>query len=96
MISKSEAQEIAQAAADAALVKLFLQLDLDVNDPKEVRRLRENLNFLEAQRDGSEKIKASIKKSVVYVVSTALVGMMYLGWDIFKAGLIQLLGKGGP
>ena len=99
MITKEEMHEVAQQAADAALQKLFLSLDLDVNDTKEVRRFREDLNFLKNQRDGSEKMKAGLKKSSIYIGTTVIAGMFYFGWDIIKSGfrdvLLAFLGRGG-
>jgi hypothetical protein len=82
-----EVSAIAESAADRAIHTLFLKLDIDAKDHQALVKFRRNLEFLNDQREGSEKLKETAKKSVLYVIGVALMGMMYISWDVVKAGV---------
>jgi hypothetical protein len=85
--TKAEVEAIAEDAADRALAALFEKLDIDVTNKESMRRFRDNLTFLDDQRQGSIALKQNIKKSMLYVSGTALLGLMYFMWDALKEGL---------
>lgn len=82
-----EVSAIAESAADRAIHTLFLKLDIDAKDHTALVKFRRNLEFLNDQREGSEKLKETAKKSVLYVIGVALMGIAYLSWDVVKAGV---------
>lgn len=96
--SKVEIAEIAQDAATRALASFFDVLDIDLSDKGNVRKLRENLAFLNEQREGAEKLKGVVKKSAYAIMGSAFLGGVYWAWDIFKDGLSLFIRAktGGP
>lgn len=90
-----EVAAIAESAADRAIHTLFLKLDIDAKDHQSLVRFRRNLEFLDNQREGSEKMKENAKKGVLYVIGVALMGGVYLSWDVVKAG-VRAVFLGGP
>lgn len=90
-----EVAAIAESAADRAIHTLFLKLDIDAKDHKALVKFRRNLEFLNDQREGSEKMKENAKKGVLYVIGVALMGGVYLWWDIMRAGVKSVF-FGGP
>jgi hypothetical protein len=87
VFTKAEVEAIAVTAAEHALASLFEKLDIDVNSKESMRKFRDNLTFLDDQRAGSIALKQNIKKSMLYVSGTALLGLMYFLWDALKDGL---------
>lgn len=90
VFTKAEVEAIAESAADRAIHNLLMKLDIDATKPDQIIRFRENLNFLDEQRQGSIILKQHMKKGALYLAGTAALGMTYLMWDIFKSGLIQM------
>ena len=91
VFTKTEVAAIAEDAADRAIHNLLLKLDINAKEPKEIIRFRENLKFLDEQREGSEVLKQHVKKGAIYLAGTALLGLIYLMWDVFKVGLLQMV-----
>ena len=87
VFTKGDVAAIAEDAAERALAALFEKLDIDVNDKESMRKFRDNLSFLDDQRMGSIALKQNIKKSMLYVSGTAMLGMLYFLWDALKDGL---------
>lgn len=87
VFTKGDVAAIAEDAAERALAALFEKLDIDVNDKESMRKFRDNLSFLDDQRMGSIALKQNIKKSMLYVSGTAILGMLYFLWDALKDGL---------
>lgn len=87
VFTKAEVEAIAENAADRALAALFEKLDIDVTNKESMRKFRDNLTFLDDQRQGSIALKQNIKKSMLYVSGTAILGMLYFLWDALKDGL---------
>lgn len=88
-----QVEAIAEAAAKRALNSFFNSLDVDVKDSDSVRELRNDLNFLHEQRKGSIMVKATLKRSAVYLLYSAVVGAGYFAWDIFRDGLLAAIHK---
>lgn len=94
MITKQEAQDIAESAAERAVHKLFLSLDVNVTDLGEIRRFRDDLKYLQEQRRGSEDLKKAIKRGTLGIVLTVVIpSMIFTLWSIFKEGLPLWLGR---
>lgn len=91
VFTKGDVAAIAEDAAERALAALFEKLDIDVNDKESMRKFRDNLSFLDDQRMGSIALKQNIKKSMLYVSGTAMLGMLYFLWDALKDGLLMWL-----
>lgn len=91
VFTKAEVEAIAQTAADRAIASLFDKLDIDVSKKDALINLRENLIFLDDQRQGSMVLKQHVKKSAVYLAGTAALGIVYLSWDALKIGFITML-----
>lgn len=90
VFTKSEVAAIAESAADRAIHNLLMKLDIDATKPDQIIRFRENLNFLDEQRQGAIILKQHVKKGAIYLAGTAFLGMVYLMWDVFKVGLAQM------
>lgn len=88
--TEAEVSKIAESAADRAIHNLLMKLDIDATKPEQIIRFRENLNFLDEQREGSVILKQHVKKGAFYLAGTALLGMAYVFWDVFKVGLAQV------
>lgn len=86
VFTEQDVAKIAESAADRAIHNLLMKLDIDATKPEQIKRFRENLNFLDDQRRGSEELKETLKKGSFYVVGVFLMGMLYVGWDALKVG----------
>lgn len=90
VFTKSEVAAIAENAADRAIHNLLMKLDIDAAKPEQIIRFRENLNFLDEQRQGQIILKQHMKKGALYLAGTAALGLVYLMWDVFKVGLVTM------
>lgn len=95
MFTREEMQDIAEKAAEKAAEKtvnrLFSNLDINMEDHEDVRSFRDNQRFITAQRKGQEQWKASVQENKVILMFGALVGVLYLSWDIIVAGVKAVL-----
>jgi hypothetical protein len=89
----AEVEEIAEAAARRALHNFFNSLDVQSDDTQAVKRLRDNLNYLNEQREGTLVLKATLKRSAVYILYSAAVGVVYFMWDVVKDVVVTALHK---
>lgn len=87
VLTPERAEEIAERAVEKALARFFILLDIDVTQHEHVRNLRTNLEYIQAQREGSERIKDGIRKALWPILGTAVAGAIWWAWDVFKAGL---------
>lgn len=85
-ISQERAEEIAERAVDKALARFFILLDIDVTQHEHIRNLRENLEYIQAQRLGSERLKDGLRKAALPVITTALAAGTWWLWDVIRAG----------
>ncbi len=86
-ITREQAAEIAEEAAELAVNKVFLRMgiDLETGDGKEqLARTRTNLEFLEKLRISKENItKQAVAAAVIIVVS----GLLAIFWNaLFGTG----------
>jgi hypothetical protein len=86
-----DVSQIAETAANKAVSVLFEKLDIDVSDKESMRRFRDNLTFLDDQRQGSLLLKSHLKKSAIYLSGMAGLGLLYFLWDALKSGLLLWL-----
>jgi hypothetical protein len=93
-----EVSDIAEQAAERAIANLMSRIDIDVDDKKAMIRFRENLKFVDEQREGQLLMKQAMKKGVLYLIGVALMGIMYLSWDVVKTGMKTMFMSwlGGP
>jgi hypothetical protein len=93
IVTRAELEDIAEKAAQKAMTHFFMFLDVDVGDKDSIRRLRDDLTFLSNQREGSIMMKQTVKKSALYLMSAAIIGLTYFLWDVFKDGFLLWLNK---
>ncbi len=91
VFTEQEVARIAESAAERAIASLLAKLDVDSSKSKEIIRLRDDLNFLKDQREGSELLKQSAKKGALYLMGLAFMGGVWLSWDAFKLGLLSMI-----
>lgn len=82
-----EVSDIAEQAAERAIANLMSRIDIDVDDKQAMIRFRENLKFVDEQREGQIVMKQALKKGVLYLIGVALMGIAYLSWDVVKTGV---------
>lgn len=74
LLNHSEIVEIAQIAAEAAVAKVLLNLDVDITDRDAVMNFRENSRHTTRQRKGIEALGTNVFRATVTVlVGAALV-----------------------
>jgi hypothetical protein len=81
-MTRAEMEEIAEEAAAKALTQLFLTLGIDVNDPKDVKALQEDLRYSRSLRESSAAVKQHALKTAIGVVVSGFLG--WLGLIIWK------------
>lgn len=93
-----EVSDIAEQAAERAIANLMSRIDIDVEDKQAMIRFRENLKFVDEQREGQILMKQALKKGVLYLIGVALMGIAYLSWDVVKTGIKTTIMSwlGGP
>ncbi len=89
--TKEQVETIATEAATKALGRLLTSLDVDHDDPECIRRLRDNLNYLDAKKTGEEDLKATIKRGSLYGMGVAIMGILYLIKDILYDGFMSVV-----
>lgn len=92
-LSQDEAKTIAEEAASKVLLQFFSYFDIDAADKKSLQSFREDLEYLREHRAGTERLKASLRKSIIGVIGTGVLGFLYLLWTIFQDGLMNLINK---
>lgn len=92
-LSQDEARTVAEEAASKVLLQFFAYFDIDASDKKSLQSFREDLEYLRAHREGTERLKSSLRKSVLGVIGTSILGFLYLLWTIFQDGLMNFIGK---
>ncbi len=82
--------ETAKMSARESVDYLFLHMGIDLNDPKELARMKADFSHLRKLRVGSELVKAASIKTCAGAVITALIWLFYEGlqaWVRLKAGM---------
>lgn len=69
---QSQINEAAERAALKTMDVLFLHLGIDVNDPEELRALRERFEFLKRMHRGAVEVSSTARKAVVRTCVGAL------------------------
>jgi hypothetical protein len=88
---KQQTLELIEAAAiraaEKAVENVFLRLGIDPEDKTGVRKLKENLIYLDQRRKSEEDMRRIIKNSATTVISTAVVAGLAWAFVVFKGGL---------
>lgn len=92
-LSEDEARTIAEEAASKVLLQFFAYFDIDASNTSSLKSFREDLEYLHAHREGTQRLTNAMRKSVLTVVGSATVGALYLIWTIFKDGLMHFIDK---
>ena len=76
--STAEMEDIAEAAAEKALHKLFLTFSVDAADPKDVIAFQDDLRHLRAWRLSTKSMSDHIVKTGIGVIVTGALGWLAL------------------
>jgi hypothetical protein len=101
MITRAEAQEIADQAATQAVVSTFHLLGIDVDNPDKRTDFRKTWEHAQARRLTEEEASRMVKKSFFTVIlPAAMLSVLVFMWNVFSDGfrqfLIEFLGGGKP
>jgi hypothetical protein len=77
-VTRGEIEEIAEQAAQKAVIKTFLTLGVDIGDPKAVIKLQDDLRFLDRWRGSTEAASAHFAKTVIGIILTGALGWLGL------------------
>lgn len=83
-LNDSEIQDIAGAAADAAVRKLFLTMGVDISDPKELIEMQKDWRHNRSWRKAKDKVQSTALTTAIGVLVTGTLG--WLGLVLFQRG----------
>lgn len=83
-LNDAEIQDIATAAADAAVRKLFLTMGVDISEPKELIEMQDDFRHLRTWRKAKEKVQNTALTTAIGVLITG--ALAWLGVAIFQRG----------
>lgn len=83
-LNDAEIQDIAGAAADAAVRKLFLTVGYDISDPKELLDMQDDFRDLRSWRRAKDKVKSTALTTAIGVLVTGALG--WIGLALFQRG----------
>ena len=75
-MTDAEIREIAEAAADAAVSKVFLRLGIDPEDPGALPERKADFDYLHRLRVGSELFKKQGLSTIASVITTFIIGAL--------------------
>ena len=81
-------------AAEVALRRFLTLIDVNLDDAKEIRELREDLHYARIQRKGAEEARKMIKKGAFALVMLGIPAALTIFWSFAKEGFFQWLAKG--
>lgn len=83
-LNDAEIQDIAAAAADAAVRKLFLTMGVDTSDDKAMIEMQRDFAHVRAWRKAKDKVQSTAFTTAVSVLITG--GLAWLGVALFQRG----------
>jgi hypothetical protein len=83
-LNDAEIQDIATAAADAAVRKVFLTMGVDISDDKAVLEMQGDFRLLRSWRKAKEKVGSTALTTAASVLITG--GLAWLGVVLFQRG----------
>lgn len=100
MITRAEAQDIADLAAQRAIEGTFHLLGLDVTSADKRTNYRKTWEHAEKRRLTEEEASKMVKKSLFTVVlPAAMLSLLIFMWNVFSDGfrqfLVEFLSTGG-
>ncbi len=94
MITRAEAQDIADLAAQKAVESTFHLLGLDVTNADKRTDFRKTWEHAEKRRLTEEEAGRMVKKSLFTVVlPAAMLSVLVFLWNVFSDGLAQFLAE---
>lgn len=79
-VSKEEMQQIADAAAERVLSRVFLTLGIDITDPQSILRHQKDSAYLRAWRESMEAVRGVSLRTAITVVITGLLAWAGMWW----------------
>jgi hypothetical protein len=81
-VTQGEVKEVAEAAAEEALRKMFLTLGVDISDPESVIKMQADFKHVRRWRQATETVgDTGLKAAVKFLVTAGLGSMLvWLGW----------------
>lgn len=83
-LTRAQATEIAKEAAQETVKQLFERLDVDLDDPSDIRDLRADLAYSRRARVGSQKVTDHAKRALI---TAAVGGALYALWEGVRAAV---------
>jgi hypothetical protein len=86
-LTREEAAEIANDAAQRAVDAVMLRLGIDPHDPESLARARNNLQFLARMNRGATQVSNAIVKTCAGAAITAILWLLGVGlkeWLMMK------------
>jgi hypothetical protein len=83
-LNDAEIQDIATAAADAAVRKVFLTMGYDLSDPKAVLEMQSDFRDLRSWRKAKDRVRDTALTTAIGVLITGALG--WLGLALFQRG----------
>lgn len=80
MVTREDMRDIAEAAAEKTVAKLFLTLGVNTSDPDDIKRFQKDLNYLNGLRESTEAVKKHSLRAGVSFMVTAALGAVWLKW----------------
>lgn len=81
-MTQAEIEEVAEAAAEEALRKMFLTLGVDISDPEAVIKMQADFKHVRRWRQATETVSDTGLKAAVKFIVTATLGsaLVWFGW----------------
>lgn len=81
-------KEVAEAAAQEALRKMFLTLGVDISDPEAVIKMQADFKHVRRWREATDTVRDTGLRAAVKFLVTATLGsaLVWLGWKSVGGG----------
>ena len=86
--------DVAEAASEAALRKFLTLIDVDLDNVREIRELREDLHYARIQRKGRDEARKLMRKGLYGLLMLGIPAAFMIIWSFAKEGFFQWLSKG--
>ena len=83
-LNDAEIQDIADAAAKSAIRNLFMNMGVDISDPKALLEMQSDFRHLRSWRRAKEKVQSTALTTAIGVLITGALG--WLGLVLFQRG----------
>lgn len=86
---------LTEEAAEVALRRFLTLIDVNLDDAKEIRELREDLHYARVQRKGAEEARKLVRKGLFGLIMLGIPAAFAIFWSFAREGFFQWLAKGG-